>query len=172
MKVKRMVNWLRVQSEAQMGMYGAEELTQWKAMALLYYVQGTYLAMYGVPAFKDEIIIEKNGPVIAAVREKYHDRIRIVGKIGKKAWADDLAIEDRHPQLLDVLHAVWLAYGDMSTIELRQQMLKEKPCQETPVGHAIDLDRLTAFFQTDIVAFPDDPVADPVVDAVHAEPVG
>lgn len=171
MKVKRMVNWLRVQSEAQMGMYGAEELTQWKAMALLYYIQGTYLAMYGVPAFKDAIVIEKNGPVVAAIQHKYRDRIRIVGKIGKKAWADDTYIEDHQPQLLDVLHAVWLAYGDMSTIELRQQMLQEKPCQETKVGQAIDLDRLTAYFQTDIVEFPQATVDDPVVDAVHVEPV-
>jgi len=167
MKVKRLVNWLRVQSEAQMGMYGAEELTQWKTMALLYYVQGTYLAMYGVPAFEDEIVIEKNGPVIAAVRHKYGERIRIVGKIGKKAWADDANIEDQHPQMLDVLHAVWLAYGDMSTIELRQQMLQEKPCQETQVGQTIDLDRLTAYFQTDIVSFPAEIPQDPAVDAVH-----
>lgn len=166
-----MVNWLRVQSAGQMGMYGAEELTQWKAMALLYYVQGTYLAMYGVPAFEDEILIEKNGPVIAAVRQKYHDRIRIVGKLGKKAWADDRLIEDRHPQHLDVLHAVWQAFGDLSTIELRQQMLQEAPCQETKVGQAIDLDRLTAYFQTEVVAFPETTAADPVVDAVHADPV-
>ncbi|MCT4488524.1 Panacea domain-containing protein [Levilactobacillus parabrevis] len=171
MKVRRMVNWLRVQSETQMGMYGAEELTQWKAMALLYYIQGTYLALYGVPAFKDDIVIEKNGPVIAAVRHKYGDRIRIVGKLGKKAWADDYHIEDHHPQLLDVLHAVWMAYGDMSTIELRQQMLQERPCQETQVGQVVDLDALTAYFQTDIVALPEEIQDDPAVDAVHMETV-
>ncbi|NLR31723.1 Panacea domain-containing protein [Levilactobacillus tujiorum] len=167
MKVKRMVNWLRVQSHAQMGMYGAEELTQWKVMALLYYIQGTYLALYQVPAFKDDIILGKNGPVIAAIHDKYHNRIRIVGKIGRKAWADDQHIEDEHPQLLDVLHAVWQAFGDMSTVELRQQLLQEAPCQETPVGQVIDPARMTAYFQTDIVALPEELTVDPVVDAAH-----
>ncbi|MFD1549913.1 Panacea domain-containing protein [Levilactobacillus fuyuanensis] len=152
MDVFKIVNWFRVESHAQMRLYDADELSLMRVMKLLYYVQGTNLAVYGECAFDDQILAWQSGPAIASVEGKYAGKISIVGQISKKAAADFEEIEVNHHNLADVLHAVWDAYGTLSALELVAQSKAENPWRETEIGQVISNEKMRAFFKTVVVS--------------------
>lgn len=152
MDVMKLVNWFRVASNAEMRTIDADELTQMKVMKLLYYVQGTCLAVYGHRAFTDDMLAAPSGPVIERVQVRYGQRQRIVGDLSQDVVAqrDAAGIADSS-EMGQVLLAVWRTFGDMSTVQLDKQTRQERPWQETPSGQAIDVDHLTTYFKAEVV---------------------
>ena len=68
----------------------AEELTQMKAMKLLYYIQAASLVVTGKRMFDNDIVVWKYGPVVQEVHDRYKGQREIVGDISK----DPQAVED------------------------------------------------------------------------------
>ena len=68
----------------------AEELTQMKAMKLLYYIQAASLVVTGKRMFDNDIIVWKYGPVVQEVHDRCKGQREIVGDISK----DPQAVED------------------------------------------------------------------------------
>ena len=63
--VFKVVNWLRVKNNAELRLDpNAEELTQMKAMKLLYYIQAASLVVTGKRMFDNDIVAWKYGPVV------------------------------------------------------------------------------------------------------------
>lgn len=149
--VLKIVNWFRAVSHAQMRQYDADELSQMKVMKLLYYVQGTYLAVYGNRAFADDILAWRYGPVIQSVHERYAGKIGIVGQLTVEDLADYNALQ-QDDQLATVLDAVWRAFGDMSAIQLMKKTHRESPWRETEQSQVIAPEAMTAYFRQNIVA--------------------
>ncbi|MCT6889440.1 MAG: DUF4065 domain-containing protein, partial [Lactobacillus sp.] len=80
--VLKVVNWLRVRNYLELRFDdNAEELTQFKAMKLLYYIQGTSLAYLKQRFFPQDIIAIADGPFIKKVYAKYRTKRVIVGTI-------------------------------------------------------------------------------------------
>jgi len=104
--VFKIVNWFRAVSNVQMRQYDADELSQLKVMKLLYYVQGTFLAMHGEKAFPDDILAWRYGPAVKAVHDKYAGRVSIVGQLSAADLADYHTVQDDE-KLEQVLAAVW-----------------------------------------------------------------
>ncbi|WP_395323064.1 Panacea domain-containing protein [Levilactobacillus parabrevis] len=150
--VFKIVNWFRVTSNADMRTIKADELTQMKVMKLLYYVQGTYLAVHGEKAFSNDIIAWKFGPVVREVHEKYSGQRGIVGNLSEdpQAIADYTSIPS-DSDLGIILKAVWQAFGDMSATELMQQTHTERPWQETVPNGVLTSELMTAFFKAEVV---------------------
>lgn len=150
--VFKIVNWFRVTSNADMRTIKADELTQMKVMKLLYYVQGTYLAVHGEKAFCNDIIAWKFGPVVREVHEKYSGQRGIVGNLSEdpQAIADYTSIPS-DSDLGIILKAVWQAFGDMSATELMQQTHTERPWQETVPNGVITSELMTVFFKAEVV---------------------
>ncbi|MFC6288759.1 Panacea domain-containing protein [Levilactobacillus angrenensis] len=148
--VLKIVNWFRAVSNAQMRQYGDDELSQMKVMKLLYYVQGTFLAVYGRQAFADDILAWRYGPVVKAVHDKYAGRVSIVGQLTAADLADYNELE-RDPELQQVLTAVWTAFGDMSAIQLMKGTHQERPWQETPQSQVIAPALMAEYFKASIV---------------------
>ncbi|WP_258115773.1 Panacea domain-containing protein [Levilactobacillus yiduensis] len=148
--VFKIVNWFRAVSNAQMRQYGDDELSQMKVMKLLYYVQGTFLAVHGRKAFADDILAWRYGPVVQAVHDKYVGRVSIVGRLTAADLADYNELQ-RDPDLQQVLTAVWTAFGDMSAIQLMKETHQERPWQETPQSQVIAPTLMTEYFKTSIV---------------------
>lgn len=66
--VFKIVNWLRVRNNADLQANpNAEELTQMKAMKLLYYIQAASLVVTGHRMFKDDIVAWRYGPAVESV---------------------------------------------------------------------------------------------------------
>ncbi len=135
-----------------MRLYDADELSLMRVMKLLYYVQGTNLVVYGECAFDDQILAWQSGPAIVSVEGKYAGKISIVGQISKQDAADFEEIEVNHPNLADVLHAVWDAYGTLSALELVAQSKAENPWRETAIGQVISNEKMRDFFKAEVVS--------------------
>jgi uncharacterized phage-associated protein len=70
--VFKVVNWLRVKNNAELRLDpNAEELTQMKAMKLLYYIQAASLVVTGKRMFDNDIVAWKYGPVMQEVHDRY-----------------------------------------------------------------------------------------------------
>jgi len=148
--VFKLVNWFRAVSNAQMRQYDADELSQMKVMKLLYYVQGTYLAIHGEKAFSNDILAWRYGPAIKAVHDKYVGKVSIVGQLTASDLADynEVRQDDR---LEPVLTAVWQAYGDMSAIQLMKKTHEEAPWLKTNQSQVISPELMADFFEREIV---------------------
>lgn len=130
----------------------AEELTQMKVMKLLYYVQGTYLAVFEEKAFPDDIVAWKYGPVIESVHTKYAGQREIVGDISKdKEAQEDYKSIDSSSDLGIVLQATWLTFGDMSAIQLMNQTHSERPWKETAQSHVIAPELMRDYFRAEVI---------------------
>lgn len=147
----KFVNWFRVKSNAQMRQFEfADELTQMKVMKLLYYVQGTCLAVYGTKAFADDIVAWKYGPAVESVHNAFYGKRGIVGEITDEDRQDYKEIES-NSNLASVVHAVQEAFGDKSAIELMNQTHSERPWKETPQSGVIDPKLIEDFFKSEVV---------------------
>jgi len=149
--VMKFVNWFRVKSNAQMRQFDfADELTQMKVMKLLYYVQGTSLAVYNEKAFPENIIAWKYGPAVEVVHNHFVGKRGIVGEITSGDLADYQEIE-ANSKMASVVHAVQEAFGDKSAIELMNQTHAERPWIETRQSGIIDPELMRDFFRTELV---------------------
>jgi len=149
--VMKFVNWFRVKSNAQIRQFNfADELTQMKVMKLLYYVQGTNLAVYNKKAFSDDVLAWKYGPAVEAVHTRFAGKRGIVGVITAEDLSDYKEIED-NSELSTVVHAVQDAFGDKSAIELMNQTHSERPWKETRQSDVIDPELMKIFFKTELV---------------------
>ena len=112
--VLKIVNWMRVKNKAELiENENAEELTQMKAMKLLYYVQGVSLVYLKHRMFPNDILALKYGPAVSKVHQKYQGQREIVGEVSEND-IDDYNELSANSKVNDVLNTVWDTFGYMS----------------------------------------------------------
>jgi len=148
--VLKVVNWLRVRNNLELRLDdNAEELTQFKAMKLLYYIQGTSLACLKQRFFPQDIIALADGPFIQKVYAKYRTKRVIVDTITDNDMADyEELLKD--PDCATVLNAVYDAFGHSSTYDLLWNIQTESPWENTELGKKITDDEMLKYFKTAI----------------------
>ena len=105
--VLKIVNWMRVKNKAELiENKDAEELTQMKAMKLLYYVQGVSLVYLKHRMFPDDILAWKYGPAVSKVHQEYQGQREIVGEVSEND-IDDYNELSANSKVNDVLNTVW-----------------------------------------------------------------
>lgn len=135
--VSKIVNWLRVRNNADMQSDpNIDELSQMRAMKLLYYIQAANLAITGRRMFDNDIVAWKYGPVVEEVRGHYKGQRVIVGEITKNDLLDYKQLENDH-DVSDILNTIYKVYGYSSAYDLMRQIHKEKPWQDTPQSEVI-----------------------------------
>lgn len=136
--VFKVVNWLRVRNSADLRTDpNAEELTQMKAMKLLYYIQAASLVITNHRMFDNDIVAWKYGPVVEEVHQKYRGRRGIVEPLEKQAIKDFHELQ-KDPEASAILNSIYDTYGKSSAYDLLHQIHKERPWQETPQSHVIN----------------------------------
>lgn len=144
--VFQIVNWLRVKNYADMRQNpNVEELTQMKAMKLLYYIQAANLVLTGNRLFDNDLVAWKYGPVVVEVHNKYVHQREIVEKIDDEALKDYRILE-ADQQTADILNSIYDIYGHRSAYDLMRQTHKEKPWQETPQSSVISDEKIKEFY--------------------------
>lgn len=148
--VFKVLNWLRVKNykDMQSNDPNVEELTQMKAMKLLYYIQAASLSMTGHRMFDSDIVAWKYGPAIAEVHNVYKRCRGIVNSdnpIDAQAQADYDELQ-HNKQVLDILEGVYTAYGPMSAYDLMRQTHKEDPWRNTKQSQIISDSSIKDFF--------------------------
>lgn len=146
--VEKIVNWLRVKNHADLREYDyVDELTQMKAMKLLYYIQGTSLVVLKERLFPDDIVAWKYGPVVQSVHDMYAGKREIVGDITSQDIKDYETLNS-NPKVAAVLNAVYSAFGNMSAADLVKQTHNESPWQTTQQSMVITDEKLKEYFKT------------------------
>lgn len=147
--VFKVVNWLRFKNAAELNSddENAEELTQMKAMKLLYYIQAASLVVTGKRMFDEDILAWQYGPVVKKVHDKYKGMRGIVGDIAKDPDAEnDYKELESDPQAADILNSIYDIYGHSSAHDLMVQTHKEAPWQETRQNAVISDDRIKEYY--------------------------
>lgn len=144
--VFEIVNWLRVKNNADMRQNPNEdELTQMKAMKLLYYIQAASLVITGKRMFDNRIVAWKYGPVVEAVHQKYYHQRGIVGSITQDDINDYNQLQ-KDPIASNILNSIYDTYGHSSAYDLMRQTHSERPWQETPRNGVIDDAKIKDFY--------------------------
>lgn len=144
--VFKIVNWLRVKNNADMRTNpNVEELTQMKAMKLLYYIQAASLSITGHRMFNNDIVAWRYGPVVEEVHEKYRGHRGIVGEITESDLNDYSELQNDY-EASSILNSIYDVYGYSSAYDLMRQTHSEKPWQETPQSEVISDKAIKDFY--------------------------
>lgn len=145
--VFKIVNWLRVKNNEELRLDpNSEELTQMKAMKLLYYIQAASLVVTGEKMFKDDILAWKYGPVVKRVHTKYFGKRGIVGEITESDLNDYKEI-DNDQETSDILNSIYEQYGHSSASDLMRQTHSERPWQETKQSCVISPEKIKNYYK-------------------------
>lgn len=144
--VFKVVNWLRVKNNADMRLNpNVEELTQMKAMKLLYYIQAASLSITSHRMFNNDIVAWRYGPVVEEVHEKYRGHRGIVGEITESDLNDYSELQNDY-EASSILNSIYDVYGYSSAYDLMRQTHSEKPWQETPQSEVISDKAIKDFY--------------------------
>lgn len=145
--VLKLVNWMRVKNNAdlQTDNPNVEELTQMKAMKLLYYMQAASLVIEGKPLFSNDILAWEYGPVVVAVHKKYAGQRSIVGHIDEAAKTDFNLIE-RDRKISKLISWIYYRYSKRSTYDLMRQTHREGPWRETKQNQVISPEKIKKYY--------------------------
>lgn len=145
--VFKIVNWLRVRNNADLRTdLNAEELTQMKAMKLLYYIQAASLVVTNKRMFDNDIVAWKYGPVVEEVHHKYAGCRGIVVQISKQDVEDYKELEN-DDEAAAILNSIYDTYGHSSAYDLMRQTHSERPWQETTRNQVISDKKIKDFYK-------------------------
>lgn len=144
----KIVNWLRVRNNAELRLDpNAEELTQMKAMKLLYYIQAASLAVTGRRLFASDIVASKYGPVVTEVKKHYQNKRGFVGDITRDQQAVQDYKELQSDELTaDIIGSVYDLYGHRSAYDLLESIQAEALWENIDLGQVIPDEDMMSYY--------------------------
>ncbi|MDR1330037.1 MAG: DUF4065 domain-containing protein [Oscillospiraceae bacterium] len=127
-------------------MADSDGISNLKLQKLLYYAQGTSLAIKGEGLFADALLAWTHGPVVERVYHLYKD----YGSrpIDFDEGYDDSGISSRDKSLLE---DVYYSFAGYSAWKLREMTHNEDPWKLTPPGGVIDTGLIKDYFTREII---------------------
>ncbi|MDR1135842.1 MAG: DUF4065 domain-containing protein [Clostridiales Family XIII bacterium] len=117
-----------------------------KLQKLLYYAQGTFLAVKGEKLFEDDLLAWTHGPVVESVYHAYKAYGYYPIDFDEDYSDADIADEDK-----SLLEDVYQSFAGYSAWGLREMTHNEAPWKETPQGEAIDPVLIKDYFECEII---------------------
>jgi uncharacterized phage-associated protein len=122
------------------------DMTNMKLQKLLYYVQGTCLALHGQRMFAQDIEKWQYGPVVP---DAYHAYKGYGSQVIDRQEPIDFAVLD--PRQYDVLTNVYEFFGQFSAIKLMNLTHEESPWNSVAMNDVIPIEIIHDFFKTIVV---------------------
>jgi uncharacterized phage-associated protein len=118
--------------------YG-DTISPLKLQKILYYTQGSYLALKNEPAFSDEILAWKHGPVVYSVYSKY----KHYGRDNIRSFAHSSTIKesDQH-----IIKEIYSKYRDYTASQLVDKTHSEPPWLNTNDDDIISEESIRDYF--------------------------
>ena len=141
--IETITNYILSMSEEDVG----DGISNLKLQKLLYYCQGTYLAIKGTPLFEHPIEAWEHGPVVPEIYHQYKEH----GSDNIPLPMDaDLTPVNSNNEVKGILDDVYNVYGQFSAWRLRDMTHSEPPWKDTPINHVISHEKLKNYFITTI----------------------
>jgi uncharacterized phage-associated protein len=124
----------------------SDGISNLKLQKLLYYAQGTALALKGEKLFADDLLAWTHGPVVARVYHSYKD----YGSrpIDFDEDYDDSGIDDSDKSILE---DVYYSFAGFSAWKLREMTHNEDPWKKTPRDEIMDIGLIKDYFDREII---------------------
>lgn len=126
---------------------GGEYISNLKLQKLLYYAQGSFLAVMGSPLFDDPIVAWQHGPVIESVYHEY----KMNGSNGIP-FNDDFNFDAFSKDENNLLKEVYETFGQYSAWKLRNMTHNETPWKSTHQNDVIPQDAIKDYFKKEYLA--------------------
>lgn len=140
--------WFLSRNNVEAMISEAEDISNLKLQKLLYYAQGSVLAITGKPLFDDAIVAWEHGPVVVDVYHEYRGN----GRNGIP-FNDSLEPKEQYTQEeSSILESVYEEFGQYSAWKLRNMTHKETPWLSTNKNEVIRLDVIKKYFKENYVA--------------------
>ncbi len=117
-----------------------DEISNTRLNKLLYYAQGSYMALRDKSLFSDKIIATPHGPIVKQVYEKYlpFENRGITEFDTHEPFDDDTE---------GVLQGVYKTFGKYSNRGLRDLVVQEDPFRSTKIGKEIKKNKIKEYFK-------------------------
>lgn len=118
-----------------------KEINNLQLQKLLYYTQAAFLIKVNRPAFNDDIVAWKYGPVVEKVYQEYKcDSNRAIYDF--ILYKESIADKDR-----DLIDKVILAKSNYSAFDLVKQTQEESPWLDTGMNEIINISKIKDYFK-------------------------
>lgn len=140
---KTIAKWFINRAIQDVGM-GGEYITNLKLQKLLYYAQGTCLAINDDKLFSEKIIKWTYGPVVTSVYGEYKEcQDKGITKVA------NVKIDNGTESILEEVYQV---FGQFTAYRLSQMTHEETPWQKAEHNKEIDTEEIKAYFKQHYVA--------------------
>ncbi len=148
MKAIDVANWFLARNRADYECgYTDELISNLKLQKLLYYAQGSFLALTGKPVFDEEIYAWEHGPVVPEIYHLFKDN----GKNGID-FENGFDFSKFGKEANNILESVYQEFGQFSAWRLRTMTHEETPWKETPKNQVINKSSIEKYFKENYVA--------------------
>lgn len=144
---KKIAKWFLTYNEKNMIDGDAEYISNLKLQKLLYYAQGTYLAIKNKSLFADDIVAWEHGPVVVDVYHEYRNN----GSFGIQDYGK-FDLESIDVDTRRILEEVYAVFGQYSAWKLREMTHEETPWKSTEQGKVIKTDVIKKYFSENYIA--------------------
>lgn len=143
----QVAKWFLAHNRNAMNDEGAEYISNLKLQKLLYYAQGSFLAVTGDPLFNDDIVAWQHGPVVESIYHQYKSN----GANGI-IFDEDFDFSVFSKEENELLTEVYDTFGQYSAWKLRNMTHSESPWLETPQNGIIPKEKIKEYFKQEYLA--------------------
>lgn len=138
--------WFLYYNQKTMDEEDADLISNSKLQKLLYYAQGCYLAIKGVPLFREKILAWEHGPVVKEVYQEYRSN-HSNGIVYDGTYDNSVKNDDE-----EILIEVYKIFGQYSAWGLRNKTHNETPWKETNRNDEIDISIIKEYFEENYIS--------------------
>jgi uncharacterized phage-associated protein len=128
----------------------SEGISNLKLQKLLYYAQGTFLALKNEKLFKNDLLAWTHGPVVESVYHAYKDFGSRPIEFNENY--DDSGIDECDKSLLE---DVYNSFAGYSAWKLREMSHNEEPWKLTPLSGQISEPLIKDYFDREVINWED-----------------
>ena len=143
----QVAKWFLAYNRNAMNDEGADFISNLKLQKLLYYAQGSFLAVKDKPLFTDDIVAWQHGPVV----EKIYHEYKANGANGIR-FDEDFDFTQFTDEENELLSEVYATFGQYSAWKLRNMTHSETPWKSTSLNSVISKDKIQQYFKQEYLA--------------------
>lgn len=138
---EQVAKWFLTYNNIRIVNDGASRITNLKLQKLLYYAQGTYMAIMDKKLFNDPILAWRYGPTIERIYYMYR-----TNKNDGISFNEDFDLSSFDDETNAILEDVYNTFGQFSTWKLNEMSCNELPWKDTVQGKEINPDIIKKYF--------------------------
>lgn len=145
--VQDIAKWILLRNKCEEAMEGGDFISNLKLQKLLYYAQGSYLALKDVPLFDEEIEAWTYGPVVPEIYQTYKGYGSYGIDTSEMTMDLDLINEDDKK----ILEEVYDVFGQYSASKLVKMTHEETPWRITQKNCVIEKEIIKKYFKENYI---------------------